>query len=119
MSFGIDIDGLDDLKKELERLSQQPVVPVSILEVNNWCKKIVSQAKLNCPDEKKAEIRLECVEKADFEGVGFSYSESKELLPYLRDAILINLPNMSPITKMVFEVLLKDVQQTMDKDCSP
>lgn len=119
MSFRIDIDGLDDLKKELERLSQQPAEPVSILEVNVWCKKILSQAKLNCPEEKIAEIKLECVEKAGFEGIGFSYSESKELLPFLREAILINLPNMSPNTQMVFEELLKDIQQTIDKRDPP
>jgi hypothetical protein len=45
MSFDIDIKGLDDLKRELEKM-REGMTP-SIVE--DWCKRIESEAKENCP----------------------------------------------------------------------
>lgn len=48
MSFRIDIEGLDELQRELERMQEGLTVP----EVDRWCKIIETQAKETCPEFK-------------------------------------------------------------------
>jgi len=106
LPFDIEIKGLKELQRELERMQEGLTVPA----VDQWCKRIEAQAKLNCPEQYRESININAVHA----GPGrfdIQLKAAKEALPYVRDAIRTNLSSMPITTRALFEVFLKNVEQ--------
>ena len=110
MSFNIDFDGLDDIKKELEKMQKG----VSHNEIKTWCKKIEDEAKLDCPEEYKEYIKLDCETRGILGENGFTYdTRSKEALIHLKKTVQKNLASMSFTTQMFFQELVEDIENVI------
>jgi len=111
MSFKIYIDGLDDLNKEIKEMQKG----ISLTKVNELCRKIEEDAKAVCPEECREYIKLQCVTSEVRADIGFTYdTQSKEALIHLREATRKNLPSMTALTQILFEGLLKDIENTIE-----
>lgn len=106
MSCDIEIKGLKELQRELERMKEG----LTLSKVNQWCKRIEAQAKQNCPEEHRESINIDAVQA----GPGrfdIQLKAQKEALPHVRTAIKSNLSSMPITTRALFETVLKNIEQ--------
>lgn len=108
LSLDVDIRGLKELQRELETMQQGMTPSV----VNEWCKRIESEAKNSCPEEEKESIVINAVPKEPNK-FDIQLKSSKKALPYIRESVQRNLPSMPITTRAVFETLLKQIDQRM------
>lgn len=111
MSFDIEIKGLEELQRELKRMQEGLTVPT----LNQWCKRIEHQARMNCPEEYKESISINAVHREP-NIFDIELKAAKETLPHIRDAIQQNLSSMPITTRALFEVLLKDINHRMQEN---
>lgn len=108
LSFSIDIDGLDDIKKELEKLQKG----VSLDEMKMWCKTIEDRAKIDCPEEHKEHVKLDCSTRGISGEIGIHYdADSKEALTHIKNAIQMHLNSMPIMVQEYFKIILEDMEK--------
>jgi len=111
MSFDIDIRGLDELERESENMRESLAPSV----VDDWCKRIESEAKENCPHEERASIVINAVPK-ESQVLDIELKSSKKALPCISDAVQRNVLLMPVTTKAIFQTQLKQIEKRKSEE---
>jgi hypothetical protein len=113
MGFGIKIDGLDDLARELERMNRGLGEP----ELNLWCQRISNDIKLKAP-EGMAETLVMEVSITSEQNPELKLSFAPKLAELIIETIQLYLIEMPLTTRAFFEAVIKSVEARRLEDNS-